>query len=233
MSDLLFLQEMYEAGAKGYFDILAIKPYGFWSGPEDRRLDPGVTNFSRAVLLRQVMLRNGDDKAVWAVGFGWNSLPLDWAGEPPLWGSDTEEMRARRTVEAIERALDEWPWLGVMALMHLQPNAPSDDPLHGFALLNEDFSPRLTYQEVARWAERGVPAYPGHYPDNSWAAHYKGEWERDALSIIKGPGSLEFSFVGNGLDLLLTDPFTAAQVTIDGQEVELRTSKRGVRWPRS
>lgn len=228
MSELLFLQEMYEAGAKGYFDILAIKPYGFWSGPEDRRLDPGVTNFSRAVLLRQVMLRNGDNKAVWAVEFGWNSLPLDWAGEPPPWGSDTQEVQAQRTVEAIERALDEWPWLGVMALMHLQPNTPPDDPLHGFALLNEDFSPRLTYQEVARWAEGGVPAYPGRYPDNSWAAHYEGKWEREALSIIQGPGSMEFSFVGTGLDLVLTDPFTAVQVTIDGREVEFRIRKRGV-----
>ena len=228
MSDLLFLQEMYEAGAKGYFDILAIKPYGFWSGPEDRRLDPGVTNFSRAVLLRQVMLRNGDDKAVWAVEFGWNSLPLDWAGNPPPWGSDTGEVQARRTVEAIERALDEWPWLGVMALMHLEPNVPPDDPVHGFALLDEDFSPRLTYQEVARWTEGGVPAHPGRYPDNSWAVRYEGEWEREALSIIKGPGSVEFSFVGNGLDLILTDPFTAAQVTIDGREVEFISRKRGM-----
>jgi len=228
MSDLLFLQEMYEAGARGYFDILAIKPYGFWSGPEDRRLDPGVTNFSRAVLLRQVMLRNRDDKAVWVVEFGWNSLPLDWAGEPPPWGSDTEEVQARRTVEAIERALDEWPWMGVMTLMHLQPNAPLDDPLQGFALLNEGFSPRLTYQEVARWAKGGVPAHLGRYPDNSWAARYEGEWEGDALSIIEGPGSLEFSFVGTGLDLVLTDPFTTAQVTIDGREVEFISRKKGV-----
>ncbi len=228
MSDLLFLQEMYEAGAKGYFDILAIKPYGFWSGPEDRRLDPGVTNFSRAVLLRQVMLRNGDNKAVWAVEFGWNSLPLDWAGEPPPWGSDREEVQARRTVEAIGRALEEWPWLGVMALMHLQPNASPDDPIHGFALLNEDFSPRPTYQEVARWAEGGVPAHPGRYPANSWVARYEGEWEGDGLSIVKGPGHLEFSFVGTGLDLVLTDPFTAAQVTIDGREVGFLSPKRGV-----
>ncbi len=228
MSDLLFLQEMYEAGAKGYFDILAIKPYGFWSGPEDRRLDPGVTNFSRAVLLRQVMFRNGDNKAVWAVEFGWNSLPLDWAGEPPPWGSDTEEVQAKRTVEAIERALDEWPWMGVLALEHLQPDVPPDDPVHGFALLDEGFSPRLAYQEVARWAEGGVPAYPGRYPANSWAAGYEGEWGRDGLSIIEGPGSLEFSFVGTGLDLVLTDPFTVAQVTIDGREVEFLSPRRGV-----
>ncbi|MGB5933392.1 MAG: O-antigen ligase family protein [Anaerolineae bacterium] len=228
MSDLLFLQEMYEAGAKGYFDILAIKPYGFWSGPEDRSLRPEVTNFSRAVLLRQVMLRNGDNKAVWAVEFGWNSLPLDWAGSPPPWGSDTEEVQARRTVEAIERALDEWPWLGVLALEHLQPYAPSDDPVDGFALLDEGFSPRLTYQAVARWGEGGVPAHPGRYPADSWAARYEGEWRRDALSIIEGPGSLELSFVGTGLDLLLTDPFDAHQVTIDGREVEFISRKRGV-----
>jgi len=228
MSDLLFLQEMYEAGVKGYFDILAIKPYGFWSGPEDRRLDPGVTNFSRAVLLRQVMLRNGDNKAVWVVEFGWNSLPLDWAGEPPPWGSDTEEVQAKRTVEAIERALDEWPWMGVLALEHLQPDAPPEDPIHGFALLDEHFSPRVTYREVASWAAQGVPASPGKYPFSVWAAKYEGGWRKETLSTIEGPGTINLRFKGTGLDLVLTDPFTAAQVTIDGREVEFRIGKRGV-----
>jgi len=42
------------------------------------------------------------------------------------------------------------------------------------------------------------------------------------------PGSLEFSFVGTGLDLVLTDPFTAAQVTVDGREVEFASHKKGV-----
>lgn len=229
MSDLLFLQEMYEAGAKGYFDILAIKPYGFWSGPEDRRLDPNATNFSRAVLLRQVMLRNRDNKAVWAVEFGWNSLPLDWVGEPPPWGSDTEEVQAKRTMEAIRRASDEWPWLGVMALMHLQPNAPPDDPVHGFALLDESFSSRLTYQEVASWAAQGVPASPGHHPADSWAAQYEGRWKKTALSAMEGSGRLDFSFRGNGLDLILTDPFDVRQMTIDGQEVKgFLSQERGI-----
>ncbi|NIN67389.1 MAG: hypothetical protein GTO63_22345, partial [Anaerolineae bacterium] len=64
MSDILFLRKMYEAGAKGYFDILAIKPYGMWYEPTDRRLSPLETNFSRPLLLRDVMLSHGDgDKA--------------------------------------------------------------------------------------------------------------------------------------------------------------------------
>ncbi len=62
MSDLIFLQKMYDAGASQSFDVLAIKPYGFWWGPEDRRADPEITNFSRAVLAREVMLRNQDGR---------------------------------------------------------------------------------------------------------------------------------------------------------------------------
>jgi len=52
MSDVLFLRGIYEAGGRGHFDVLAAKPYGFWSGPEDRRVDPQVLNLSRLILLR-------------------------------------------------------------------------------------------------------------------------------------------------------------------------------------
>ena len=36
LSDALFLQQMYNAGAAPYFDVLAMQGYGLWSGPTDR-----------------------------------------------------------------------------------------------------------------------------------------------------------------------------------------------------
>ncbi len=150
-SDILFLRGMYEAGARGYFDIAAAKPYGMWSGPDDRRVAPEVFNFSRAILLRDEMVAHGDEaKPLWAVEFGWNALPADWRGAPSPWGTDTEQKQSVRLAEAIQRARGEWGWMGAMFAQTFQPNAPSDDPLWGFALVDKNFQPRPLYTAAAR-----------------------------------------------------------------------------------
>jgi hypothetical protein len=60
LAEPLFLQEMYAAGAGPAFDIIAGKPYGFDFPPTDRTVDENRTNFSRIILLREVMVANGD-----------------------------------------------------------------------------------------------------------------------------------------------------------------------------
>ena len=122
MSEPQFLQALYEAGAAPFFDIVAAKPYGFWSGPEDRRIDRTVLNFSRAVLMRDTMVANGDsDKPIWAVEMGWNALPAGWAGGASPWGTDEEALQSDRTLRALDRARVEWPWLTALALAQFRP----------------------------------------------------------------------------------------------------------------
>lgn len=152
LSDVAYLQAMYGAGAAPWFDILAAKPYGFWSGPEDRRVDEGLLNFSRLILLREEMVRRGDGhKPIWAVEMGWNALPPDWSGPSPPWGTDEAAKQADRTLRALIRARAEWPWLGVICLQHFQPAAAPDDPLWGFALVDRDLRPLLLYDELRRF----------------------------------------------------------------------------------
>jgi len=171
-SEVAYLDGMYRAGAKGSFDALAAKPYGFWSGPEDRRVAPDVLNFSRLILLRETMLRYGDgERAIWAVEFGWNALPAGWSGRASPWGTDSEGKQAGRTVAALRRAQTEWPWLAVACLQGLRfPAAAPDDPLRGFALLSDDFSPRATYTAVQALATTSpatgvAPRQPPSYAD--------------------------------------------------------------------
>lgn len=209
MSDLRFLEEMYRAGARKYFDILAIQPYGFWEGPE-ARADPNITNFSRALLLREIAVKYRDEaKPIWAVEFGWNALAEEWTGAPSPWSSDHEEVQARRTVQALDRAMDKWPWMGAMLLMHLQPDAPADDPVWGFSLLSADYSPRLTYREVARWAQ-DLPLFPGYYQ-----LDVVGPGELWGLRSVR-EATVDLNFKGTRLDLIIHLPFRA-QVKIDDQ----------------
>ncbi|HEX7593307.1 MAG TPA: hypothetical protein VF429_03975, partial [Anaerolineae bacterium] len=145
-SDILFLRGMYEAGARDYFDIAAAKPYGMWSGPDDRRVAPDVFNFSRAILLHDEMVAHGDaSKPLWAVEFGWNALPADLRGAPSPWGTDTEAVQSARLAGSIQRARSEWGWMGAMFVQTFQPNAPSNDPVWGFALVDQNLQPRAMY----------------------------------------------------------------------------------------
>jgi hypothetical protein len=153
-SEVTYLEGMYRAGAQGAFDALAAKPYGFWTGPEDRRVDAGVLNFSRAILLRETMERYGDgNRAIWAVEMGWNAFSSGWVGRPSPWGSDTESVQADRTARALARARSEWTWLPVMVLPALRyPAAAPDDPVRGFSLVGDDLAPRLMFGVVASGA---------------------------------------------------------------------------------
>ena len=98
LSEMRFLDIFYTTGAARYFDILAIQPYGFDMGPEERGVDEEQLNFSRAILLRERLIAYGDgQKAIWASHFGWNSLPADWEDVPSIWGQVDEETQAAYT----------------------------------------------------------------------------------------------------------------------------------------
>jgi hypothetical protein len=109
LSEVLYLRALYGNGAAQYFDGVAGKPYGFDTGPDDRRIDPNLLNFSRFVLLREEMERHGDgDKLLWASHFGWNALPEGWQG-PIIMGAhytrDTGGMDSGAYGERYARAL--------------------------------------------------------------------------------------------------------------------------------
>ena len=156
MNELVFLQQMYDAGAGSYFDIASVQAYGLRNGPDDRRLSAQDVNFSRPILFREVMVKNGDAaKPVWASEVGWNVPP---AGAPPpyLWGQVTADQQARYTVRALERARQEWPWMGVMNLWYLKraDDRELSDLQGGFRLLDPDFTPQPVYVAVKQYSMR-------------------------------------------------------------------------------
>jgi O-antigen ligase len=160
-SDVLFLRGIYQSGGQGWFDALAAKPYGFWSGPEDRRVSPDVLNFSRLILLREEMVRFGDGQVpIWAAEFGWNALPADWKGETSPWGTDSIDRQAERSVVAVKRARSEWGWLGPMIWAELQPTASPDDARWGFALLGQDLLPTQFYSSLRQVTMAAIESEP-------------------------------------------------------------------------
>jgi polysaccharide biosynthesis protein PslG len=116
-NDLLYLQELYDAGVRGRVDALAVQAYGLRGGPDDPRVDRSDVTFSRPRLVREVMLRNGDAAhPVWATEVGWNVNPPELAEQ--RFGRVTPTLQARYTVRAFARAQAQWPWLERMTIWY-------------------------------------------------------------------------------------------------------------------
>ncbi len=161
LSDVRYLQEMHRLGAAPHYDVLGIRAFGFWSGPYDRRVDPDVLNFSRAILLREELLRRGlEARPIWAIDGGWCALPPDWSGQVSPSGSDTPLVQRQRLALAIDRMRQEWPWLTWAALAHWQPDAPPDDPQWGYALLDPGGDQQAAYGTLSEALSQDI-VYPG------------------------------------------------------------------------
>jgi hypothetical protein len=163
LNELVYLQRMYDTGAAAYFDIMSVQAYGLRNGPDDRRLDLGDVNFSRPMLVRELMVRNGDGaKAIWASEVGWSSQPESVTAEPTF-GRVSEEMQARYTVRALERARTEWAWMGVLNLWFFRrPHQDEwEQPFFYFRMVDPDFTPRPVWWAVRQYAhERGYGPDP-------------------------------------------------------------------------
>ena len=97
-NDLIFLEQMYQAGAGEYFDILSANAFGLDRPPEDPP-DPGVLNFRRVELQRELMERYGDaNKPIWINEYGWNSSPASFPEELLTWDRVSESEQADYTV---------------------------------------------------------------------------------------------------------------------------------------
>jgi len=140
--DTHFIQGMYDAGAKPYFDALGAHGAGFASPPETDPAEvartPGLANpgdfkpennvpeelrrvycFRHVEDVRAIMVNNGDaDKKVVLLEFGWTIDPRP--DSPYKWHAVSPEQQAQYFVRAYEYAKANWqPWIGVMSLIYV------------------------------------------------------------------------------------------------------------------
>ncbi len=152
-SELGFLDALYAAGAGDAFDVLAVQAYGLRDGPDDRRLGEDRVNFSRPLLVRELMVRHGDArKPMWATELGWNALPHDFPGDA-VYGRVSEAQQARYTVRALERIRDEWPWLQRSFVWYLKRAETSrrNEAWYYFRLLEPDFTPLPVFTALGEY----------------------------------------------------------------------------------
>ena len=233
MNEIQFLEEMYQAGAKEYFDILSANAFGLSSPPEEPA-QPKVLNVQRVLFLRQTMEQYGDaDKAIWFNEYGWNASPEDFPEEQLIWKRVSEEDQADFTVRGIEYALANWPWAGVFNIWYFRQvgNIPSDRSDYYFRVVDVDFTPRLVYHVVKEAAQELLGAVgPGYYQETSPAVILDGQWQAviepqasgqaQVVSDVGGTG-MTFTFIAENVDLItrLGSDGGRLAVALDGHAV--------------
>ena len=159
LNELIYWQEMYLDGVKGYFDILSANAYGL-DQPPQAPPDPTVLNFRRVELLRDVMVRNGDaGKAIWFNEYGWNASPTTLAqSEQNLWRRVDPAVQAQWTVDGIAYARQHWPWAGVFFIWYLRQvgDIAPDKAEYYFQMLDPNFNPQPVYDAVKAAATGGT-----------------------------------------------------------------------------
>jgi polysaccharide biosynthesis protein PslG len=149
LTDYLYLQRMYDAGAGKCFDILSVQGYGLRSSPADQRMRATFINFNHPLYLREIMVNNGDAaKPIWISEMAWNPVPDDpTIKDKERFGQVTDEQAARYGVEAWERIRREWKWVGVVNYWFFKRAGDSerDQSWYYFRMVDPDFTPRPVY----------------------------------------------------------------------------------------
>jgi hypothetical protein len=218
MTELDYLDQVYTLGGAAYFDIMSAQAYGLGQPPDEHRyvtlsrhpdrLIDTRTDVSRVVLLREVMERHGDGgKAVWISEFGYNSSPESIPAERRFnWGKPvSEEQKGEYLIGQLERARDEWPWVGVMNVWFLRWGGPNPDPNDStpyFAIVKQDFTPQPAYAQLK--------AFMAAAPVAGVGAH---DWSHPAVAAA-GNDTWRVSFSGQSFALL--DPRGPIEISIDG-----------------
>jgi photosystem II stability/assembly factor-like uncharacterized protein len=157
MDDRRFLEKMYQAGARPFFDALGAHPYGFAYPPDDPSGTHEGLNMNRLLDLRAIMESYGDEaKPVWATEIGWTTQGTGKHN----WLTVSPEKQAAYLARAWEKACTEFPWLHVFTVWNLSQGLPEQDEKAGYSLLDKYGTPKPAY---GRLQETFASADPGRH----------------------------------------------------------------------
>ena len=173
-TDLDFQQEMFNAGTRNCFDVLAYHPYGFNQPPE---ADPSQHElvFRRSERMYQLMWNNGiRDRQIWITEFGWVRNPqeggLDCANHNDFrdfeWMKVSRDVQADYTVRAFAFAANNWPWAGPMFLWNLNWSHTAPEHLSAcnhmrwYSIMEANGNLLPTYHALVRAIPEGPSALP-------------------------------------------------------------------------
>lgn len=158
MPDHIFLEQMYQAGAAPYFDVLGLHAPGYKAppeiSPEEAASNPEYGGqrffaFRHVEDMRAIMVQHGDgDKQVAILELGWTSDQRP--DSPYYWHAVSEEEKADYLVRAFAWAKAHWSaWMGVMTVIYIaDPDWTANDEQYWWASTQPDGQPRPAYSAL-------------------------------------------------------------------------------------
>ncbi|MFZ5917190.1 MAG: cellulase family glycosylhydrolase [Chloroflexota bacterium] len=166
IDDMVYLEQMYQAGLKNYCDGVGVHPSGFNVPPDAdwQTYNDSTASFTgpftnrhhswsfRATMegYRNIMVTYGDGaKRLWPTEFGWASVHGLGVDPAPGYGyaaDNTEDEQAQWVVRAYQMA-KEWGWVGPMFLWNLNfgPASGAQDEKAAFGILYPNWVPRPAF----------------------------------------------------------------------------------------
>ena len=221
LSDLVFLQALYDAGGGACFDVLSAQGYGLFSGPTDRRLRATSVNVARHTYYRDIMVRNGDaGKPIWLSEAAWNAtldapLPPEAITLYSNYGNVTQEQAARYMPMLYDRVQQEWTWIGNVMYWFFTRKDPfeADQAYYYFRMAEPDYqpdNPRFTplpvYHSVRKYIREQQPIlYRGRHQAETWQLGGAGALMHDDSArfgrSVRFDTGLAFRAHGTALDI--------------------------------
>lgn len=158
MPDTVFLQQMYDAGAADYFDVLGVNAPGYKAppelAPEDAESDEYGGGrwfaFRHVEDMREIMVANGDgNKQVAILEMGWT---LDQVNPEYSWFAVDEATQADYLVRAYQYAAENWqPWIGLMTTIYIADHdwTPEEHEQWWWSIVLPDGTPREAYHALS------------------------------------------------------------------------------------
>ena len=143
-NDLDYLAGIYDAGGAAYFDGLAVHVYGL-TFPALSEPDPSILNFRRVELMRQVMVDRGAEATpIYITETGWNDHPRWTLAVRPA-------QRIQYTLEALQYAETNWPYVKGVAIWALRFPAPTRSYMDYYTLVTPEFVAKPIYQALKEY----------------------------------------------------------------------------------
>jgi Cellulase (glycosyl hydrolase family 5) len=157
-NDYQFLEGVYQAGGKGYFDAVGVhtdtacnvlSPYDFLKGPENRLIPDSFLAYRE---VHAVMVANGDEKPIWMTELSWRTTEATcdegaWAGVKPEGVS--EEQQATYLTQAYH-CLAQAPYVQVALWFPIQ-----DEGVVVSGLVRADGSHKPSFAAMRNYVRNG------------------------------------------------------------------------------
>ncbi len=157
-NDYPFLEGVYQAGAKGSFDVVGVhtdtacdvlSPYDFLRGPDDRMVADSFLAYRE---VHDVMLANGDDKPIWMTELSWRTTDAT-CPEGAFAGQKAEGVTDSQQATYLNQAyhcLAQDPYVQVALWYPLQDEGPVVS-----GLLRANGSHKPSYAAMRHYVEHG------------------------------------------------------------------------------